>query len=78
MDTCKLCNKERELRNSHIVPEFFYKEIYDEKHRIFPRKEGRKYGQMQKGYREPLLCGELSLSSDSNPYPRSSVKPSRA
>ena len=31
---CKLCLKENKLSRSHIIPEFFYKPLYDEKHRI--------------------------------------------
>lgn len=31
---CKLCKKEKELRKSHIIPEFFYKLLYDPFHRF--------------------------------------------
>jgi len=58
MTTCKLCKRERTLRKSHIIPEFFYKEIYDEKGRFFPRKTGKAGRQEQKGIRELLLCDE--------------------
>jgi len=56
MGTCKLCGKEAKLRKSHIVPEFFYKPIYDDKHRLFPRKAGKILRPEQKGQRERLLC----------------------
>ena len=55
---CKLCHQEAELRDSHVIPEFLYEALYDEKHRYhvvsnvhgkFPRPE-------QKGLRERLLC----------------------
>lgn len=57
--TCKLCNEERELCKSHIIPEFFYKPLYD------PEDKNRIYGfntvtsdvkVIQKGIREPLFC----------------------
>lgn len=55
---CRLCDKEKPLQQSHVVPEFFYKPIYDEKHRIYPRIGGRLASMppLQKGLREPLLC----------------------
>jgi len=46
-----------ELRDSHILPEFIYKPMYDDKHRfevIHPDQAPQK---MQKGLRERLLCG---------------------
>jgi hypothetical protein len=55
---CRLCLGTDALCDSHIVPEFFYKPIYDEKHRFFvissdPETKDRA---LQKGIREPLLC----------------------
>ena len=55
---CALCNRELPLRNSHIVPEFLYKTLYDSKHRFHqisttPEKRNEF---LQKGLREPLLC----------------------
>jgi hypothetical protein len=57
---CKLCLKEKELMFSHIIPEYFYEPMYDEKHRFMqistipeiPIKH------KQKGIREYLLCEE--------------------
>lgn len=65
---CRLCELERQLRNSHIIPEFVYKPIY-EKHRVHQDKH-RAYEifidsdsqfisrvkPIQKGLREKLLC----------------------
>jgi hypothetical protein len=56
--TCKLCLAEKELWDSHIIPEFQYKPLYDEKHRFFvistdPEKDDF---YEQKGFREKLLC----------------------
>lgn len=63
---CKLCHAEAELKNSHIISEFQYKPLYDEKHRfcvvsIDPKQ--KEYFE-QKGFREELLCGscETKLS----------------
>jgi hypothetical protein len=34
--SCKLCLKDKKLvRQSHIIPDFMYKDIFDEKHRLF-------------------------------------------
>lgn len=61
--TCRLCTLHKELQNSHIIPEFLFKPLYDEKHRarqlskINEQKrgyEGKKL--IQKGLREKLLC----------------------
>ena len=55
---CRLCNREAVLQQSHIVPEFFYSPIYDQRHRLFQRVGGRlaKLPPLQKGLRERLLC----------------------
>ena len=32
---CQLCKEEKQLlKNSHIIPNFLYKGLYDEKHKI--------------------------------------------
>jgi hypothetical protein len=31
---CKLCRLPRQLRKSHIIPEFMYTSMYDDKHRF--------------------------------------------
>ena len=55
---CRLCKEDHNLKNSHIIPEFFYKPIYDSKHRLHLRKSGKpiKGKPLQKGIREQLLC----------------------
>ena len=55
---CALCRREAELRCSHVIPEFLYKTLYDEKHRLqvlstIPEQENWRE---QKGLREQLLC----------------------
>lgn len=58
---CALCRERREPRLSHIIPEFFFKPLYDEKHRFFvystePAESVER--PHQKGFREHLLCDE--------------------
>jgi hypothetical protein len=55
---CKLCLEQKNLQNSHIIPEFFYKPLYDEKHRIhvLSTTPEEKNVMEQKGVREKLLC----------------------
>lgn len=57
---CALCKKPKELRNSHIVPEFLYKPLYNPQHQIYrlSTSERPKRSFEQKGLREPLLCGD--------------------
>lgn len=55
---CFLCLEDSELRKSHVIPEFLYEALYDEKHRlqvlsVIPEKENWRE---QKGLRERLLC----------------------
>ena len=60
MICCRLCKNERELKNSHIIPEFVYKPLYDDKHRfeILSNLEIKGPAKSQKGIREYLLCKE--------------------
>jgi hypothetical protein len=55
---CRLCNESRELRNSHILSEFLYDDLYNDKHQLVGingiGSRGRQL--IQKGIREPLLC----------------------
>lgn len=55
---CKLCQKEATLRNSHIIPEFVYGALYDEKHRfhVLSTAKETKNTFKQKGICEKLLC----------------------
>lgn len=57
---CALCRQSKELRRSHIIPEFLYKTLYDDKHRlhvlsVIPEQSN---SIEQKGLREPLLCSD--------------------
>lgn len=54
-DLCRLCTERSELRNSHILPEFLYADLYDEKHRTLQISKGEEKT-LQKGLREYLLC----------------------
>lgn len=55
---CRLCKKDTELRNSHILPEFLYSKLYDDKHRTMSISYDEKEKYIQKGVREYLLCQE--------------------
>jgi hypothetical protein len=57
---CKLCLKEKELCASHIIPEFFYKLLYDDNRHLFVRlsDDPEFYRHYKKGLRERLLCEE--------------------
>ena len=57
---CKLCQHEKELCDSHIIPEFFYDLLYDNNHRIkrisIDPDINIKRVYEQNGLREKLLC----------------------
>jgi hypothetical protein len=55
---CRLCLENSDLKNSHIIPEAFFKSVYGKKHRTFPiTMEDKKLRFIQKGITEKLLCG---------------------
>jgi hypothetical protein len=55
---CKLCQQPAALQDSHIIPEFCYDPIYDNKHRfkIVGNVPSTRRSNLQKGLREYLLC----------------------
>lgn len=55
---CRLCLKPGPLRESHVLPEFLYKPMYDEKHRfmIISPNPDVSIKRPQKGLKEYLLC----------------------
>jgi hypothetical protein len=55
---CKLCQQHVRLVDSHIIPEFLYKTLYDSKHRFHEISvdPGERSRLKQKGLRELLLC----------------------
>lgn len=57
---CNLCGKDRELINSHIIPEWVYTDLYDEKHRfhVLASTTNKTKSFEQKGLREKLLCDD--------------------
>jgi len=63
---CALCLQNAELRDSHIIPEFLYQAVYDEKHRflVVSSDPTEQPDLEQKGLRERLLgdCCEARLS----------------
>jgi len=54
--TCRLCKEEEKLCDSHIIPEFLFKNLYDSKHRAVElfAKGYKRF--VQKGLRDFLLC----------------------
>lgn len=55
---CRLCLQQKELCDSHIVPEFFFTRLYDDAHRFYGLSgvEEERIRIFQKGAREKLLC----------------------
>lgn len=55
---CALCLKSAVLQRSHIIPEFLFRALYDDKHRfhVISTDEAERNKYQQKGLREPLLC----------------------
>lgn len=73
--TCRLCLQEKELRHSHILPEFMHQNLYDPSPKRFyslnvnlNKSHNSKRRIEQKGIREYLLCGdcEVQLSKYEN------------
>ena len=57
LGTCKLCLRTEVLQDSHVIPEFSYKPLYDHKHRATRIEAGSTRKRfLQKGLREQLLC----------------------
>ncbi len=58
METCELCLSPATLCQSHIIPEFCYKSIYDAKHRavVVNPTDPSDQGYAQKGARSKILC----------------------
>ena len=57
-EICRLCRKQSQLRFSHVVPEFFYRYLYDDKSRGLLVNGPFDTEWIQKGHREYLLCSE--------------------
>lgn len=57
---CALCLRTDKLQRSHLIPEFLFRTLYDEKHRfhVISTDEAERNKYQQKGPREPLLCAD--------------------
>lgn len=57
---CRLCLEDKKLSNSHIIPEFFYKPLYDQKGRLLhlDLNKERQEAYAQTGVKEHLLCSD--------------------
>lgn len=55
---CRLCQRDGELRNSHVVPEFLYAELYNAKRQMMGinGQGSRGWRSLQIGAREHLFC----------------------
>lgn len=53
---CRLCEEEKKLCESHIIPEFLFKPLYDPKHRAVKFLSDKSKIFLQKGLRDFLLC----------------------
>ena len=60
---CQLCEQNKDLRKSHIIPGFLYKPLYDSKNRMagITEKGWKKWEFIQKGLREKILCASCSF-----------------
>ena len=60
MKKCYLCHQVRELRHSHIVPEFLYRELYNDKRQLMAVSGLGKRGRtlLQNGIKQHLFCEE--------------------
>lgn len=58
MKPCALCRQHAPLCRSHIIPEWLYGPLYDEKHRlqVLSIASDQRNQYKQKGLNEPLLC----------------------
>jgi len=56
-DKCAFCREHATLCNSHIIPEFVYRPLYDTKHRTLKIRTDAPTTYLQKGFRYTLLCG---------------------
>jgi len=65
---CKLCDNEKILKNSHIIPEYFYYPMRDSKNRIVQMNstENERNKLLQKGFREYLLCNDCEQKIGKN------------
>ncbi len=58
LEPCRLCGSSARLQKSHILPEFIYAPIYDERHKgySFDPLDPENARKFQKGLREKMLC----------------------
>ena len=61
---CHLCLQEKQLVNSHIIPEALYRTVYDDKHKLYllSTSDKEKTQCKQIGFREKLLCCDCDNS----------------
>jgi len=65
---CALCQTASPLRQSHIVPEFLHRPVYDDKHRTLIVGHEPRPKLIQKGVREALLCDDCESRFESHEH----------
>lgn len=59
---CKLCKRQKQLRNSHIIPKTFWESVSDDINRSVPiSTEKKKLQFVQGGIKEQLLCQDCEV-----------------
>ena len=59
---CRLCLTESYLCKSHVVPEFAYRDLYDDDHRMVMHHVAQDVSALRgKGFHEPLLCRKCEV-----------------
>ena len=68
MKFCRLCQSLKDLCRSHIVPEFLYKDLYNDERKLMGiTGVGNKgWKPLQKGLREKLLCNDCEQFINNN------------
>jgi len=69
MEKCRLCLIEKQLLSkSHIIPDFMYQDLYDDKHKIFllnPYEQAKGEGYVKRPssgeYESEILCSECDI-----------------
>lgn len=79
MAICRLCHQERDLCLSHIIPEFLFREIYDDNRRMMgiTGSGPRGWNYLQRGMVERLLCDRCEQLINDNyerPYLRTWIR----
>ena len=70
---CSLCREETDLIGSHIIPDFMWKRVYDDGHKIIALGSKQKATRFQQGIREQMMCSDCDNGILNRHYERPSV-----